>query len=241
LAFEIIDSNTVFGPWPMVRADMSIERLASALVNHGVTRALSLSTVGVLHNAGDGNAETLHLCAEQIILAPVATIDPRGYFGPAGNIARLAEQGFKMFRFFQKLQEWDFDHSGFHDLLDELDAPGVPVMVQGRDTGHPTALARNVAGRSNAFILDGISFENMAEAVSVMRKHQNIYVNTRELRVPGALRFLVDQIGSDRVVFGSGCLTSSLAASLNYVIESEVNDVDKAAILGGNMKRLLGG
>ena len=239
LPFEIIDANTVFGPWPIVRADMPVERLVTALANHNVSQALAISTVGILHNHGDGNVETLRLCSEHESLIPVATIDPRGYFGATGMLAKLKEQGFRMFRFFPLLQEWKLDHAAFCDALDELDSVNVPVMVQAGDTGYPTAMARTIGEHTNMFILEGITFENMAEAISVMRKHENIAVDTRGLRVPGALRFLVDQIGADRVVFGSGCLRSSLASALNYLMEAEIDDESKAKILGGNIKRLL--
>lgn len=241
VAFEIIDSNTIFGPWPLVRADMPVERLVNALKKHRVSKALAISTVGMLHSHGDGNNETLRLCAEEEMLIPVATIDPRGYFGPPGMVARLAEQGFKMFRFFPVLQGWELDHSAFGDVLTELDTVGLPVMVQARKQGNASVLAGYLFGRSNVFILEGVSFENMAEAVSVMRKFDNLWVDTRELRVPGALRFLVDQVGADRVVFGSGSLRSSFAAAYAYVVESEISDEDKAKILSGNMGRLLGG
>ena len=241
MAFEIIDANTVFGPWPLMRADMAVERLVGALKNHGVTQALAISTVGSLHNHGDGNAETLAVCKQQPMLTPVATIDPRGYFGPPGVIAKLAEQGFKMFRFFPMLQEWRLDHAAFCDVLDELEALHMPVMMQARETGYPTALVKSLDGHTSNFILEGVSFENMAEAVSVMRKHENVCIDTRELKVPGALRFVVDQIGAERVVFGSGCLRSSLASSLRYVMEAEITDEKKALILAGNIKRLLGG
>jgi predicted TIM-barrel fold metal-dependent hydrolase len=241
MPFEIIDANTVFGPWPLVRADMSVERLIAALTNHGVSKSLAISTVGALHNHGDGNAETLRLCADQPMLIPVATIDPRGYFGPPGMPAKLAQQGFKMFRFFPTLQEWSLDHAAFIDVLDELESVGLPVMMQARETGCPTALAKSLDGHKSTFILEGVWFENMAEAVSVMRKHENVLVDTRELRVPGALRFLVDQVGADRVVFGSGCLRSSLAAALGYVTDAEIPDDAKAKVLSGNIKRLVGG
>lgn len=239
--FEVIDANTVFGPWPVVRADMPVARLVKALENHKVSKALAISTVGLLHNHGDGNAETLRLCSEHPILMPVATIDPRGYFGPPGLPAKLKEQGFRMFQFFPMLQEWRLDHAAFIDVLDEIEPTGLPVMMQARETGYPTALARSLSGHKSTFILEGISFENMAESVSVMRKHENVLVDTRELRVPGALRFLVDQVGPDRVIFGSGCLRSSLAAALGYVMDAEIDDEHKARILGGNIKRLLGG
>lgn len=241
MAFEIIDTNTVFGPWSIVRADMSVDRLITALKNHGVSKALTISTIGALHSHGDGNAETLRVCNEQDMLIPVATIDPRGYFGPAGMLGKIAEQGFKMFRFFPELQDWEPSHAAFIDILAELDAVGLPVMVQSYKTGYPSALSSSLYGCKNPFILEGISFENMAEAVSVMKRHENVMVDTHELRVPGALRFLVDQIGADRVVFGSGCLRSSLAAALAYVMDAEIGDENKAKIFSGNMKHLLGG
>lgn len=241
MALEIIDSNTVFGPWPQMRADMSVERLVQALKNHGVSQSLAISTVGALHSHGDGNAETLRVCKDHPMLLPVATVDPRGYFGPAGTLAKLVEQGFRMFRFFPMLQEWRLDHAAFCDILDELESLNVPVMMQARETGYPTALVKSLNGHKANFILEGICFENMAEAVSVMRKHDNVHIDTRELRVPGALRFVVDQIGADRVIFGSGCLRSSLASCLRYVTESDLPDDAKAMILAGNIKRLLGG
>ena len=242
MSFEIIDANAIFGPWPIVRADMPIERLIAALKNHGVTQALAISTVGLLHNYGDGNAETLRLCSEhQTTLIPVATVDPRGYFGVKGLSEKLVEAGFKMFRFFPLQQEWSPDHSSFCDLLDDIESVDVPVMIQARETGCPSALQRVIANRKTTFVFEGVSFENMAETVSVMRKHSNVLCDTRELRVPGALRFLVDQVGAERVIFGSGCLRSSLAAALGYVMDAEITDEAKAAVLGGNIKRLLGG
>lgn len=241
MSFEIIDANTVFGPWPIVRADMSAQRLVTALKNHGVSKAFAVSTVGVLHNHGDGNAETLRVCSEMDSLIPVATIDPRGYFGPPGTLEKIAAQGFRMFRFFPLLQDWCLDHAAFCDVLDELESVHIPVMMQARETGYASALARSFNGRTNMFILEGISFENMAEAVSVMRKHDNVMFDSRDLRVPGALRFLVDQVGSDRVIFGSGCLRTSLAAAIGYIMDAEISDDARAAIFAGNIKRVIGG
>lgn len=242
MPFEIIDINTIFGPWPIVRADMHVERLVAALKGHGVSKSLALSTVGVLHSHADGNAETIRVCSEQGgVLIPVATIDPRGYFGNAGMVAKLVGQGCRMIRFFPLLQEWSLDHAAFCDMLDEIESSSIPIMVQARESGCPSALMRVLPNRKTTFILEGISFENMAEAVSVMRKYPNVMCDTRELRVPGALRFLVDQVGAQRVFFGSGCLRSSLAAALGYVMDAEIADDAKAAILAGNVKRLLGG
>ena len=110
-----------------------------------------------------------------------------------------------------------------------------------RGDGDAHGSGQEPGGRNAAIILEGVGFENMAETISVMRKHPKVFVETSRLRVPGALRFLVDQVGPDRVIFGSGCLRSSLAASARYIVDSEITDEQKAAILGANIKRLIGG
>lgn len=241
MAFEIIDCNTIFGPWPMVRADMSVEKLLSAMQKHSMAKSMTVSTFGILHTHGDGNQETMRVCSQKPELMPVATIDPRGYFGNPGLITKLAEAKFKMVRFFPQYQNWDLAHSSFQDALDEIEKTGLPVMLHCGATGDPTAVATYCANREIIFVLEGVKYENMAETVSVMRKHQNIVVETHELRVPGSLKFLVDQIGADRAVFGSGSMINSSASALAYILSCELTDEHKAQILGANIKRILGG
>ena len=238
--FEIIDCNTVFGPWPAARAEMPVERLIKALDSHSVVKAFALSTIGILHNHGDGNAETIKQCEGKIKLIPTATIDPRGYFGTNGLISKLKDQGFQMMRFFPEIQEWDLDNIVFGDILEENESVGMPFMVQAGGTGTPTRLARNLPNRNTKILLEGVSFEDMAEAISLLRKHDNLMIETSRMKVPGALRFLVDQISADRVVFGSYCLRNSQGASLSYIMDSELSDENKAKILGANIKELLG-
>jgi predicted TIM-barrel fold metal-dependent hydrolase len=240
LDFEIIDCNTVFGPWPAARAEMPVERLIKALNSHKVSKAFALSTIGILHNHGDGNAETIKQCQGNSKLILAATIDPRGYFGINGMIGKLKEQGFKMMRFFPDIQEWNLDNIVFGDILEENESVGMPFMVQAGGTGTPTRLARNLSNRNTKILLEGVSFEDMAEAISVLKKYDNVLIETSNMRVPGALRFLVDKIGADRVVFGSYCLRNSQGASLSYITDSDLNDENKAKILGENIKRLLG-
>ncbi len=240
MPFEIIDVNNVFGPWPQVRADMPVERLVGALNAHKVSRSVAISTVGMLHSHMDGNSDTLKQCSGNDQLMPAATIDPRGFFA-GGAVAKLVERGFKLVRFFPVLQGWELSNSAFGDALEDLAWNNLPAMAEASECGVPSKLIKALADRKIKFILEGIMFENMSEAVSVLRRADNIMVETSQLRVPGALRFLVDQVGVERVLFGSGCIRSSLAAALAYVNESELSDEQKEAVLGGNAARLFGG
>lgn len=238
---EIIDANTTFGPCPRTTADISLDRLISEMKRHGITKCLTLSTVGIFHSHNDGNAETLAECQGKTELLPVATIDPRGYFGGMKLIPNLVSQGFKLFRFFPGEQGWPLDHTVFGDILEELEETSVPVMINAGRTGDASALARVVGGKRHTLILEGVVFETLAEAVSVMKKHDNICMETHALVAPGGLRFLADQVGNDRIIFGSDCPRSSLAGALHYVRESGLAEADAQKILGGNIKRLLGG
>ncbi len=238
---EIIDANTMFGPWPRERANMSLDRLISALSLRGVTRAITLSTIGIFHSYNDGNTETLAGCQGKANLIPAATIDPRGYFAGMDMAAKLVSQGFKMFRFFPSEQGWPLDHAVFEDILDELETTPTPIMINASRTGDASALGRILGGRQHPLILEGVTFETLAEAVSVMKKHSNIYVETHGLIAPGAIKFLAEQVGTERIVFGSDCPRSSLAGALRLMQDSGLSDEDKSKVLGGNIKRLLGG
>lgn len=237
---EIIDANTIFGPCPKTTADLSLGRLLAAVKSHGVTKSLTLSTLGIFHSYTDGNAETLAECNGKEELLPAATIDPRGYFGGLKHIPELISKGFRLFRFFPGEQGWPLDHAAFEDILDELEPTSVPVMINSGRTGDASALAHILGGKRHPLILEGIVFETLAEAVSVMKKHDNIYVETHGLVAPGALRFLAEQVGADRIIFGSDCPRSSLAGALRCVQESGLSQQDSEKVLGGNIKRLIG-
>lgn len=238
---DIIDANTMFGPWPRTTADLSIDRLVDAVKSHGVTRALTISTLGMFHSHNDGNVETIAACQGRTELLPAATIDPRGYFEAMKLIPNLVSQGFKLFRFFPMEQGWPLDHAAFEDILNDLENVTAPVMINACRTGDASALGRIIGGKKHALILEGVTFQTLAEAVSVMRKHDNIYVETHGLVAPGALRFLAEQVGADRIIFGSDCPRSSLAGALRCIRESGLSEQDMEKVLGGNIRALLGG
>ena len=91
---SIIDAHTLFGFWPLRRADLSPETLVRTLRGHGLERALTLSTHGIFADFVGGNDETMELCARaQGLLVPVGTVDPRRFMGTVEEIKRRREQG----------------------------------------------------------------------------------------------------------------------------------------------------
>lgn len=236
---EITDVNTLFGAYPAQHPDSTPESLVATMGSEGVAWCLALSTVGLFHHDVTGNAETLRACRSHDRLIPVATLDPRGYWGQPGVIDRLAEDPFEMFRFFPRRQNWPLDFAPFEEILAKLAAlPKMPIMVEIREPGDATQLSRAAAGYPHPVILEGVSPATLAEAISLLRRWDNYYLETHALSAPDALTVLRDTVGIDRILFGSDAPGMSLGAALRYVRQSGLTEAEQAALLSGNAQRL---
>jgi predicted TIM-barrel fold metal-dependent hydrolase len=232
---EITDVNTLFGAYPSRHRDSTAESLSEAMRTHSVDYCLTMSTWGLYYHDKTGNDETLVACRRLKQLIPVATIDPRGYWGQADA---LPAPGFEMYRFFPHDQGWPVEFAPFRQLLQVLETVGVPIMISVRAPGDVTRIAAAVAGFGQAVILEGVSGETMSEAIAVMRSSERIFMETHAMRSPEALGLLRRTVGIERVLFGSDAPGLSLAAALRYVRGSGLSESDQAMVLGGNADQI---
>jgi uncharacterized protein len=76
-------------------------------------------------------------------------------------------------------------------------------------------------------------------AVEVAQDHPNIYMDTcGSFQAMGMVEFLVDRVGSDRVLFGSDCCFLAQTAELGRVAYAKISSEDKRNILGLNAAKL---
>lgn len=239
LNVQIIDANTMFGIHPKHRLDMSVDRLVREMDRHQIAASLTLSTTGIFHSYVDGNAATLEAAKANKRLVPVATVNPKDYFGSAADIQALRTQGFRIFRFYPDEQGWIVQSAAFSEVLKQTATMKAPVMLNASRPGEPSDIARAVSDYPAPVILCSVSLDVLSEVLAVMAELPNVMLETHELHVPGGLKLVADRVGADRIVFGSGAPRSSVASSLDYVLRSELSEEDKQRILGGNIKRIL--
>ncbi len=236
---EITDVNTLFGAYPAQHADSSPETLVEAMRANGIDWGLTLSTYGLFHEAGAGNDETMRACRAHDHLIPVATLNPVHYWGQDGLIEGIAENAFEMIRFFPHLQGWPLEFAPFLRLLSALGRlPKMPIMVSVEKRGDATQLARLLDDFPHAVVLDGVLPETLSEAITLLRVHENLYVETHALTAPYALPILRDTVGIGRVLFGSDAPGRSPAAALRYVRSSGLSQSDQDAVLSGNAQSI---
>ncbi len=232
---DILDLDTLAGSWPIRRADISIRRLLEMMELHGVAESCVVSARGIFYDDLAGNSETLGWCASEPRLVPVGTIDLRRFAGYRDEIRRLTEAGVKLWRLFPEHQGWTLDLAPFRRVLGALEDAGAVLFIYGQ----PSAVARATAGVRVPVIL-GAHYYQMADLLAVMEEGAGFYVSTRQLHGPGALEMLISEMGPGRLIFGSGAPLSALGAALKRVISADITPESRQAILGGNLRRLLG-
>ena len=241
-AITFFDACALFGPWPQ-HEDLLIQDVLKAMAANKIERALALCTTGITYDYRAGNAATLEACADHPDkLMPVATLDPRAYPACLDEAESCAGNGFKMIRFFPSRQGWPIRFAPFRELLQKCDELHIPVAVECTHPGEATELADAVAFTQAPLLLAGVDSANIGEAISVLRTSPKFYLETTALLAPGALEAVANSVpdGAQRLIYASYSPLRFTAASLNVVRGAGVGNEQKAAIVGGNLNRLVG-
>ena len=240
-SITFFDACALFGPWPH-HEDLLIQDVLKAMTANKIESALAMCTTGITYDYREGNAATLEACAQHPELLPVATLDPRAYPHCLDEAEKCAQQGFKMIRFFPARQGWPIRYAPFRELLQKCDELHIPVAVECTQPGEATELADAVAFTQAPLLLAGVDSANIGEAIAVLRTSPKFHLETTALLAPGAIEAVASNVpeGANRLVYASYSPLRFTAASLNVVRGSGVPNEAKAAIVGGNLNRLVG-
>jgi predicted TIM-barrel fold metal-dependent hydrolase len=92
------------------------------------------------------------------------------------------------------------------------------------------------------FLLAHTGAGDVTANISLIRECPNVYGDLAYSRSPrGMVRRLVDEVGADRIVWGSDMIFFNIAHQLGKVLGADLTDEGRAKILGGNARRILDG
>jgi len=239
----VVDINTSFGSRCEYHYDLSLEELLRSLDVHSVSAAVTYSLRGVHYDPGAGNSETMAAGRAHRHLIPAATLDMRVYLGWEQELDRCLAAGVRLFRFFAGIQAWDTDSVLFRRVLERLRGTGAVLIFSTTEGGSSWGRAQEVAEVTQPYglpvILTDANYHNLAELISVMQEYPHLYAEASQLALPHATETMVAEVGVSRLLFGSDTPWRPLQKALNEVLETDLSEADKAAILGGNAMRLL--
>jgi len=236
---QIGDANTLFGFWTSRQADLSLSVLREVLDRHNITFACTMSTVGIFYDFVQGNREVLEASAADSRLLPVGTVDPRRCLGGADEVAGARERGLRMFSLFPETQGWQPQIPQFRELAEQVAEERLPLMIECGAAGTATQVLHALDDLDLPVILSGVRHSNLAEVIAVMRRREKTYLETHALASTGSLEAVAEQVGADRLLFGSRsplCCFSSAYLRLKY---AGLEPDEIAAATGGNLAALL--
>ncbi len=250
----ILDVNAFIGKWPYwpIAASTGAE-VRALLASWGIQQAAICSTRSLFVNWEDGNAET-----EREAAASGGALIPMACLGPLELSHRLAEKtydfGAYAARGFRGVRLYPQHHS-YHPLyetsieavLEDAAQRGWPVMLPLRvimnwglpmiDIGVMAALITRHP-RVN-WILAGINYLfELQMAVSMMRRFERVHLETSCIMGFHAIAKIVQQVGAERLLFGSGSPLQNGAAVAAKIAHAEISDAAREAVFHSNARRL---
>jgi hypothetical protein len=167
-------------------------------------------------------------------------VNPQAYFGADGPFTRFKADGFRMVRFFPEPQGWEAGYAPMAVLAKQLEGEALPLMVDVDLPGVASRLVQSLASHPAPLILSSIDDTMVAEAIALMRSHAKLYVECSRLIAVGAVRLIVDSVGAERVLYGSGAPLQPMASVLGVLRHAGLTDEQRALVLGGNARSILG-
>ena len=132
---------------------------------------------------------------------------------------------------------------GYDPVYEIANKRALPVLIHTWDEkhiGHVTGLAERF--KDMKIIIAHSAFRDdvtRSAVVQACKKYENIYVDTAiSTTYEGALEWLVDKIGVDRVLFGSDLSFYEARHNFGRIGLSKLSEADKIKIYGENAKKL---
>ncbi|GAA1719621.1 4-hydroxyphenyl-beta-ketoacyl-CoA hydrolase [Fodinicola feengrottensis] len=245
---DVIDVHAHLGPYSLFFVpDSDASAMVDVMRRTGVRVAVLSSHRAIQYDAHSGNSETLR-AADRFPdrIAGYAVVNP--WQRPERELRRLAgEPRFVGVKVHPDLHEYPLTGAAYEPLWEYAADRGLPVLTHTWHTSpyddpevvdavlvrHPGV--RLILGHS------GVSPAGMAASVPVVRRHPAAYLEVCGSSMTGPLvRWLVEQVGASRVLFGSDFPFIDQRMSLGRVVGAGLTAAAATAVLGGNAARLFG-
>ncbi len=219
---------------------------AALMPGHSYSAPRGLADVQAIN---DGLHAYAKLAPERFA-AVFGTLDPRHGEANPDEVDRLAGMGFRGLSWHHRMQGLPMDHPAMFAIGERMAANGMVFMAHCYAQGDFEApwrmrrLAERFPDMQFAALDAMTSPENLDQLLGIAEVLDNVTIDlTSSLCGPRGVRRAVDRVGADRLVFGSNFYSMSRVArisALDVVEEAGLGEAERAAILGGNARRILG-
>lgn len=241
---EFFDCNARIGRPTLCREGeiTTPEELLAEMDRAHIARALVHHVLAVQWSPADGNAILAEALAPYDRLLPcfVGLPPATRELPPPGEFAAQVRAAHGAVRLFPKENQFRFADWCLGPLLTELEALGVPVLIElGQTDWHDIAGVLAAHPRLHV-ILTGTYYRVDRYLYPLWERFENLHVELTTYQVFAGLEKVCKLFGPDRLIFGAELSRLEPGGAVAMITYANIPDDDKAAIAGGTLSRLLG-
>lgn len=223
----------------------SAEELLAEMDRAGIASALVWHVAQADYDAATGNG----LLAEAIaphprLLGCWSILPPHTgeLYGPGGLDLwlRIAEGlRIKAMRAMPSIHGYLLRRESLGAILEALAARQVPLVLPRPHVDWPAVYDLLADFPTLTVILGNVGWANERIWRPLLQRYPRCHVETGSYFVSGGIEGVVRDLGAERLLFGSGFPEAYMGAAMLALQGSAISDEAKAAIAGGNLRRLL--
>jgi hypothetical protein len=225
---------------PAARFSATADELLEDLGFCGVHEALVFHAAMVDESAQSGNALVVQQTGDHPRLHPTWAILPP-QTGEMGDVARFAEDmkanGVRALRACPAEHKYLLNGLTFGPLLEEMAARRIPLLV-GPEWEAITALLGEFPTLT-AIVVGHGEWGDDRYFRPLLERYTGLHVDISCYHQDHGISDLVARYGADRLLYGSGYPEHQMGGALLCVARADIPEADRAAIAGGNLRRLL--
>jgi predicted TIM-barrel fold metal-dependent hydrolase len=239
----VIDVSVLVGASPRLQpADAyGINAAQRELTGHGISTALLATRTGAAYRAEVGNDLALSAAGSHagVRVLPLVTLNPRQYLDWPAELDRTVAAGVAGIRFFPDEQGWTVDSEAFQAMAHRVRGR-LPLLVPVSQFGDASRIGRATEEMDGPVILVGGHYSQLGDCLAALKRWSHLYLETSRLGQFRGIETVVNEVGAERLLFGSGTPARPIQAALNAVLAAHISDHEKRAILANNASRLFG-
>jgi len=244
---EFIDCNTRVGMTHAVISPLvnpTPETLISRMDFCGVSSALCRHEGGRENGAEEGNRCIDEIHGAYPRLKSVYTVTPlieEELGGAECFIERAKDKGVAALRIHPKEMLFSPAPYALERVAEIAAAIERPIMVDMEEIKAEEIAALAKSFPHVNFIVTAIYYRNLRNLCPIIKRHDNVYLETGFLKTFRSLEDLCRLYGPERLVFGSGAPYFDMGGAKTHLLGANIGWTEKEMIAGGNIKRICGG
>lgn len=246
----VIDFHTHVGQWGLNHMDASPERFLRLMDAAGIDKAcVNCIFYGEAWRSNDTVARYVEANSDRFV--PVAYVTPRYLDEAFSELERsYNEIGAKFLKLYPDYLGAPIDDPSYMPIFEWGNDRGIVIMSHTSRVSDVDVLtmpklfvplAKRFPNITWVLAHSGNNMDGQAEAVAAAQECPNIYLETcSSYSEHGAMEFLVEGAGEDRVLYGSDMPLMEPRHQIAKITTADLSDEAKRKILGLNAIRILG-